>query len=133
MKKLFSLFVLAVALVLPPSVFGTSIDIGYISSGLLDVQVEVPLQYANHSAGVWIINTDTNEIVADYAWLDCYVFPAVHAEGVGSTTNHCDWNYLDFSLTGLPEGNYRIVAEGDGGTYGGWGWEPIQDMQVYYW
>lgn len=130
MKKLLCAFALIASFLLPLT--ASAINLGYISSGTLDVQVEVPLQYANHSTGITVINTDTNEIVADYAWIDFWVSPLIWQEGVGGAVTYSSYNAMSFSLWDLPPGNYAINAGGQGTPYQGWSSEPFVP-EIYWW
>lgn len=130
MKQAFCVFLFFASLVLPSSLFGTTVPLGTIS-GSLGVQVEVPLPYANHSVTVSVINTDTSEVAASFTWMNQYAWNTSFADGVSGSVGYADYNYLDVSVSGLPEGNYEIVT---GGTTDGWmGSQDIsEELQVYY-
>lgn len=129
MKKVFCVLLLVASLILPSSLLATTVPVGTIS-GSLGIQVEVPMPYANHSVTVSVINTDTSEVAASYTWINQYAWDTAFADGVSGSVGYVDYNYLDLSISGLPEGNYEIVAGGT--TDGGWGSVDISDeLEVY--
>jgi hypothetical protein len=128
MKKLLSALVV-LAFIMPAVLRSASLSLGYVSSGYVDLEVEI-LGVDAWEGAAYLINTDTNELVAEISGQYNGMSPVNYTTGVYTGGYGIHPTSFTWQVSGVPAGNYRVDASG-AGWYGNYSYFGAATVSIF--